>query len=252
MIPIDTLREIFGRNIALREKRPGIYQLLAPFFHEDGDMVEIYLEDSKLENNRIRISDYGMSCMRLSYEYELDTPNKEKIFYNILSENGIQEENGNLFLETEPERICPSLLQFAQTIAKISGMRHFKREVIQSLFYEMLQDIIETKLIKYHPKSKFLPVMERDDLEVDWIFDIQPRPVYLFGVKDNYKARLVTISCLEFLRAKLPFRSYVVHEDFDIISRKDRLRLTSAVEKQFTSLDDFRDHGEEFLQKEIA
>jgi hypothetical protein len=33
-----------------------------------------------------------------------------------------------------------------------------------------------------------------------------PRPLFLFGVKDNNKARLATISCLEFQRRRIPFK----------------------------------------------
>ncbi|PIY49002.1 MAG: hypothetical protein COZ06_15110, partial [Armatimonadetes bacterium CG_4_10_14_3_um_filter_66_18] len=77
-------------------------------------------------------------------------------------------------------------------------------------------------------------------------------PLYLFGVKDNSRARLATISCLEFQRNKLPFRSMVVHEDFDKIGRKDTTRLTSACDKQFTSLEDFRQNAVQYLERETT
>ncbi len=63
-----------------------------------------------------------MTLMRLSYSFDVDTPNKERIFQEILSENRIKEENGNLFLETTPESLYPAVLQFAQTVAKVSNM----------------------------------------------------------------------------------------------------------------------------------
>ena len=37
-----------------------------------------------------------------------------------------------------------------------------------------------------------------DQYEVDFQFNIGSRPIFLFGVKDDDKARLATISCLEF------------------------------------------------------
>ncbi|MCK9590212.1 MAG: hypothetical protein M0Q93_12735, partial [Terrimicrobiaceae bacterium] len=86
--------------------------------------------------------------------------------------------------------------------------------------------------------------------EVDYSLPINGTSLYLFGVKDSSKARLTTISCLEFIRHKLPFRSLVVHEDFDALPRKDRSRLTSACDKQFTSLDDFRSGARQFLERE--
>ena len=70
---------------------------------------------------------------------------------------------------------------------------------------------------------------ERDDLEVDYSFPLNGTSLYLFGVKDSSKARLTTISCLEFIRHSLPFRSVIVHEDFDALPRKDRSRIRSPL-----------------------
>ena len=249
---LDLLKEQFNHQVAFRERRPGILQLVAPLYHEDGDMMDIFLEPTNGKQERIRICDHGMTLMRLSYSFEMDTPNKERIFQKILSENRVNEENGNLFLETKPESLYPAVLQFAQAVAKVSNMQLYKREVIHSLFYEILTEFIEKSLRKYSPRASTFPLPDRDDLEVDFQFDIRPRPIFLFGVKDNTKARLATISCLEFQKAKIPFKSFVVHEDFEDLGRKDRSRITSAADKQFPSLDDFKDKAEQFFEREAA
>ncbi len=247
---LETLKEQFNYYVNIREKRPRIFQLVAPLYHEDGDMVDIFLET--LPSGAIRVSDYGMTLMRLSYSFEIDTPNKERIFHQILSENLVQEENGNIFLESPPMSLYPSVLQFAQAIAKIGNMKFFKREMIQSLFYEQFTTFVEDELRTFNVRSDVLPMPERDDLEVD--FELRPnsKPIFLFGVKDNAKARLVALSCLEFQRNLIPFKSYVVHQSFDDLSRKDRNRITSAVDKQFISLDDFRQRAIPFLEREIS
>jgi len=249
---LDLLKEQFNNQVSFKEKRPGVFQLVAPLYHEDGDMVDIFLEPTNGGQENIRICDHGMTLMRLSYYFEIDTPNKERIFQRILSENRIAEEKGNLFLDAKPASLYPSVLQFAQAVAKVSNMELFKREVIQTPFYEMLTEFIEDALRKYNPRPKVFPIADRDDLEVDFEFSIRPRPIYLFGVKDSTKARLTTISCLEFQRAKLPFKSFVVHEDFESLTRKDRSRITSAADKQFISLDDFKANAEQVLEREAA
>ena len=160
---LNTLKKQFNDRVQLIEKRPGIIQLLAPFYHEDGDMLEIYLERMG-ENGNVLISDHGMTIMRLSYEYDIDTPNKRRIFDKMLTENYLREREGRLFLETPVESLYPSILQFAQTIAKVSNMRHFKREVIRSLFFEMLDEFVTEQLIRFRPEPKVLPLEERDDL----------------------------------------------------------------------------------------
>lgn len=248
---LETLKKQFNDRIRFEEKRPGVFQLIAPFYHEDGDMLEIYLE--KVEGNgKIRISDHGMTIMRLSYEYDIDTPNKKRIFEKILTENNLKESKGRIYLESDVGILYPSVMQFVQVVGKVSNMRLFKREVIKSLFYEMLDEFVKEKLIAFQPEPKILPIPERDDLEVDYSFKKFPRPLYLFGVKDDTKARLATISCLEFQRARIPFKSVAVHEDFEALSKKDRKRITSAVDKQFVDLEDFKNNGEEYFIREAA
>ena len=193
-----------------------------------------------------------MTLMRLSYTFDIDTPNKDKIFQRIIFENGVSEENGELYIETDADSLYPAMMQFAQTIGKVCNMRLFRRETLYSLFEEMLEEFIREKLTIYRPIPSVFPIPERDDLEVDWEFKPNGTPLYLFGVKDNAHARLSTISCLEFQRKKLPFRSMVVHEDFEKIGRKDKNRLTSACDKQFTSLDDFRDNAEQYFERETG
>lgn len=248
---LDALKNQFNDRIRFVEKRPGIVQLLAPFYHEDGDMLEIYLERIG-ENGKVKISDHGMTIMRLSYEYDIDTPNKRRIFEKMLSENQLMEKDGRLYLDADLKVLYPSVMQFVQAVAKISNMKLYKREVIKSLFYELLDEFIAEQLARYQPESKSLPIPERDDLEVDYTFKGFPKPLYLFGVKDDTKSRLTTISCLEFHRANIPFKSVAVHEDFEALSKKDRKRVTSAIDKQFVDLDDFKTNGEHYFEREAA
>src|SRR5882672_2177031 len=98
MSRLGELREQFNGHIAFTEKRPGVLQVYAPLFHEDGDMVDMFLDLGSNGSPTVRISDHGLTVMRLSYSYELDSPNKLRIFHRILSENGVQEQNGTLYL----------------------------------------------------------------------------------------------------------------------------------------------------------
>ena len=41
MMVLDALIREFNGHVAFRERRPGVLQVLAPLFHEDGDMVDI-------------------------------------------------------------------------------------------------------------------------------------------------------------------------------------------------------------------
>ena len=245
---LDHINQGFNNRVRFREKRPGIFQLFLPVYHEDGDMIDIFVEKS--ENGKILLSDYGMTMMRLSYTYEIDTPNKETILQKILSENRLCENNGNLTFVTKPDSLYSDILHVTQVFMKIGSMRYFKREVIESLFYEMLDEFIFKELSEFKPRATILPIPDRDDLEADYEFTPNGHPVYLFGVKDVSKARLSAISCLEYQKANINFRSLIVHDDFEKLPKKDRSRLTNACDKQFTTLDDFRENARAFLTRE--
>jgi len=248
---LEIVKSEFNNKVSFTQKRPGIFQLISPLFHEDGDMVDIFL--TEIEKDKIRISDYGMTIMKLSYTYDLNTENKMKIFNQIVCENKISTNNGNLFIDTKINNLFSSIMHFSQVIAKVSNMSYFKREMIRSLFYEMLDEYIYEKYEPiYKVKRKIFPLAEREDLEVDFSFENGKRPIYLFGVKDVTKARLVTISNLEFLLNNLAFKSFIVYEDINNINSKDRNRLLSASDKQFPNFEDFKYNGENFLKRETA
>lgn len=256
MNAIEMLREQFNAQVAVREKRDGVLQLIAPLFHEDGDMIDVFLDVSARADisteKKIKISDHGLTLMRLSYSFDIDTPNKQRIFSRILTESGISEANGEIFAETGPDSLYVTLLQFSQAVSKVCNMRYFKREVLASLFAELLAEFIQGELERFHPRQDVYPLPDRDDLEVDWELRPNGVPFYLFAVKDANRARLATISCLELQKRDLRFKSIAVHEDMDGLPRKDRSRLTNACDKQFTSLEEFKQNAIRYLEREVA
>lgn len=246
---INRVKEQFNNFFSLKEKRENILQVFAPLYHADGDMMDIFLSEIP-ERNLIRLSDYGLTLMRLSYSFDIDTPNKEKIFNKILAENSIQNENGNLYIDVQPEYIYHGLMQFAQVISKVTNMRLYKREVIHSLFFEMLEEFIMTNLQKYNPQKKYYPIPDHEEYEVDYCFNHRRKPIYLFGVNNSANARLATISSQKFIAEKLNFSSLIILEDLDVIGKKDQARLMSAADKQFPSLEDFQKLAEEYIERE--
>lgn len=249
---LKKIESSFQGRISIHEKRPGIYQVELPYYHEDGDMIDLFIVPK--ENNQVELCDFGMTLMRLSYSYEIDTPNKESILQKILKENRLEEVDGNIKFLSKEESIFSDILHTVQSYSKIGSMRYFKREVIENLFYENLDEIIETDFLEYSPKKGIIPIADRDDLPVDYEFrwNGQP-PIYLFAVKDNSKARLSALSCLEYQKAYLKFHSLIVFEDLSKISKNDISRVLNVSDNNFTSLEEFRAGGKSFLarQKEI-
>lgn len=247
---LNHIKQDFNGRVAIKQKRPGIYQLLLPIYHEDGDMIDLFI--TPVGENKFALCDYGLTLQRLSYSYDIDTENKESILQKILTENSLTEQEGNICLETNIDTIYTDIMHITQAYAKIGSMRYFKREIIENLFFELLDEFIFDKLKDFKPQKKVLPIPERDDLEADYSFQPNGKPVYLFGVKDVSKARLVTLSYQAYLLKNIKYLGWVVTENFEALPRKDKLRLTNASDKQFTSLDEFKTNGRSFLEKERA
>lgn len=245
---LEAIKKEFNSQVSFNEKRPGIYQLYLPIYHEDGDMIDVFLVPKN--GNKFELCDFGQTLMRLSYSYQIDTENKEAILQKILSENQLIEEEGNLKFETKPETIFSDIMHVTQAYAKIGSMRYFKREVIESLFFEILEEYIFTQLADFKPQKDILPIATRDDLAVDFAFSPNGHQVFLLGVKDKSTAMLATIKYLEFHNQNVNFRGWVVYEDFEKIPKDDRKRLTNASDKQFTSMEDFKTQARIFFERE--
>ena len=126
---IELLNNKAGTSFDVCERRPGKYQLIIPIRHEDGDMIDIYLQDSPADKSYIRICDFGLTEMRLSYTYEINTPSRQIIFDSILINNGVQNDNENLYLDTTPEMLYEGIMQFAGCVQKICSLSYWNREI---------------------------------------------------------------------------------------------------------------------------
>jgi hypothetical protein len=254
MVKEDYLQQIrtqFNNRVELATKREGLYQLVAPFYHEDGDMYDIYIEETE-QPGVARITDRGLTLMRLSYTFDIDTSHKERIYRQILAEHLVQDDNGELFTVVDTGEMYAAILRFSRAITAITNMGLYRRDIVRNLFYDMFAEFVTAELSEFHPQPEFHPIPDRDELDVDFTIPTDHRPIYLFGAKDGAKARLITIACLEFLRTDIRFRSVVIHDNFESLSAKDRRIITNVADKQFTDLQDFEKSGTEFLRREVA
>lgn len=245
---VEILNKDFNGKVSIKRKRPDIYQIMLPIYHEDGDMIDLFIQS--IGDNKFVLSDFGLTLQRLAYSYDIDTPNKEIILQKIISENKLSEQDGKIFLHTNFENLYYDILHITQSYSKIGSMRYFKRGVIENLFFEILDEFIFTELQEFKPQKNVLPIPHREDLEADYSFQPNGKPVYLFGVRDVSKARLATLNYQAYLLENIKYHGWVVTENFEALPRKDKLRLTNICDKQFTSLDEFKINSKSFLEKE--
>lgn len=235
----ESLRRRLAAGFDVYRRRPGDYQLILPILHEDGDMVDVYLRDSPKGDDHIRICDHGMTLMRLSYTLDTITDARQRVLDSILIDNGIHNDDGNLYLDTPANLVYESILQFAGCVQKVCNIRYWSRETVRSAFYNDLEDYVTTSLNRFSPVPDQAPLHDYP-INVDWSLTWNNRSFYLFGVRGNDKAKNVAIALLEFQKALLPFISLVVHENMEDLGRRERAYLTRNSDTQYPVLDDFR------------
>ena len=256
MLDIDILKNIaasFG-TIDFREKRTGLFKILLPFFYEDGDMYDIFVEECPGNSGLLRLSDRGLTLMKLSYNFDIDTPKKREVLDSTILQYRCSIDNGMIFLDIAPDQFSMGVYQFAQVITKITTMDILSYDIVQSVFYDQLQGYIASNLQKYNYVKDFAPTRD-PQLIVDYQISFSSpniKPLYIFGVNENTKASKVVICCLSFQKQRIPFRSLVVHEDFEGLSSFNRSQITNAVDKQFVTLEDFQNDVVDYIEREYV
>lgn len=234
----------------LKERDMGSYQLIAPLFHDDGDMMAIYIED--IDDKRVKICDRGMSLMRLSYTFDLDTDKKRRILDDMILSKGAQNDSGNIVMIAEKERVYPAIMSFSNLVSKIGSMDMLSREIVTELFYENLNDAM-TEVMLDIPYEPNYVVPSSPDYIIDFAFmNSKGKPIYLFGIKDTNKAQQTTITCLQLAKRQVQFKSIVVFNDLDGLSKFARYNILNTVGKAFSDMEGFLEGGKEYIIGEMA
>jgi len=246
MLNLEDLRKQFN-NIDFSEKRPDLFQVIIPYFYPDGDMYDIFIEDL---GGNIRISDYGLTLMKLSYSFDIDTDHREEVLSEIISQNRCAYNDGNIFLDIKPRQFEGGLYQFIGAISKVSAMNMMSRNITQSEFYKLLNDFMLDSFSKLGVKSGIHPT-DDDTIKVDYLIPAQ-KPIYLFGVDTNDKASKVVIDCMDLQKNNHNFRSLIIPNDIDKLNKYYRRKLINHTDKQFASFSDFKMVGASYIDRELT
>lgn len=247
---LDQLTAQVSRNLNIRPISESKLQVWLPVYYEDGDMIDVYVDH--MGNGQCRITDSGMTLMKLSYTYDINTDNKLRILNQIIDANGLSYQNGVISRTVEVKDLYKELLRFSNTVIRISTMSYFKREMIKNMFYEMVDELVQQELApKLTVEKQYMPIFGKEEYTVDYRI-VGKNDIFLYAVKDTSKARLVTICEQTFRLNRLDSDSIVVYEDFSTIQSNDQKRILNATGKQFTSFDEFQSHGIEYLRKRAS
>lgn len=247
------VRAATGECFDIYERKPGQFQVILPILHEDGDMVDIYLIQSPGVAGQIRICDFGMAAMRLSYTFDVGSTTRKKVFDSILVNNGVRNDDGNLYMDSSVQDLYPNILQFAGCVQKICNMKFFGKGSVRSAFYDDLEICISEKMSSFKPSADHTPLpKDYSVITVDWLLQHNDRSIYLFGVKGRDKAKSAAIFLLELKKVELAFISVIVHDDMEQLGPRERTYLTRNADKQYPCLKDFAEQGVRDMERLAA
>jgi len=226
------------------------YRVFTPFQFEDGDHLAIVF---KREGSSWVLSDEGHTYMHLTYELDerdLHKGTREKIITNALSVFAVEDREGELVLRIEDERYGDALYNFVQALLKITDVTYLSRERVRSTFLEDFRALMEETVPESRRAFDWYHRERDPDAKygVDCRINSMARPLFVFAVQNDDKARDTTITLHQFEKWGLAFRSVAVFEDQESINRRVLARFSDVGEKLFSSLGANRDRIVQYVQ----
>ena len=229
------------------EQRPdGELMLVTGFEFPDGDRYPIYLSEAL---GGIRLSDKGDTLMRISYDSDIDTffaGSRGLLVERILGEERVSQDHGVFYLDTPADRLSDALFRYGRALTRIYNLTLHSKSRAASTFYDDLADLIfQTADEKRIQRDHLLPdIPNSEAYPIDYRFEGKSGgQVFLYGVPNRDKARLITAILAHFHRLQLDFDSILVFSDQAEIPRLDLARLSDVGGDMVSSLassDDLR------------
>jgi len=247
----QSFKEKVCNEIRLAEEGIGRYRVITPFMFEDGDHLVIVL---RKEANKWVISDEGHTYMHLTYDLDeklLQSGNRSRIISNVLSANSVLDHDGELQISIADGGFGDALYSFVQALLRISDVSFLTQERVRSTFMDDFHTLMNDSLpagrmafdwfdSSNDPSAKYT---------VDCRVNGMARPLLVFALPGDDRARDATIALLQFEKWQLTFRSLAIFEDQESVTRKVLARFSDVCEKQFSSIGSNRERIQTYLRE---
>ena len=243
MVAVETLQKTLCKalcsEVVVRE-RGDLVTVSLPMSGRDGDTFTAYLEQVPAG---WKISDFGNTMMRLSYENDLGklfTGPRARLYETILTEAGLRDDDGELSLTVPADKLSRGLFSLAQGLSRIEDIALWTRSRVESTFYDdlrrVLREVVKSSDLEENYLIPNLPGSE--NYPIDYCIRTGGRPLFLFGVNNKDKARLATIVIQYLQQHDVKFDSMAVCADIDTLPSPDRHRLMNAANDVVPSIRD--------------
>ena len=238
----NTIKQDFiskvSAQISLSADGKNRFRVLTPFQFEDGDELVIVL---KKESERWLLSDESHTYRHLAYDIDeklLYSGARWKLISKALSMFEVEDRSGELILDVSDEHYGEALYDFIQALLKITDVSYLSRERVQSTFMEDFHELLHEKVKTTHMVFEWHD-SDRDpqaNYKVDCLINEMPKPLFVYALANDNKARDATISLHQFKEWGISFSSVGIVKDEKATSRKVLTRFRDICDACFIDI----------------
>jgi Domain of unknown function DUF1828 len=250
-----TLCHALCGSVTVKEMSDELWRVDTPWTFPDGDGYSIYI--SPAPTGGLRISDQGLTMMRLSYENDLAKlreGTRGRLLTQVLADTDLKEDDGEFFLDSTADDVGANVLRLGQALTRVHDLTFLNRARSESTFYEDLREKLQALVGSERLIEGYVVpgVAKAQEYPVDYFVKGGAQPLYLFGVPNRDKARLATIILQHLIGSGQSFASMIVYQNMADLPRPDISRLTNAANDAVDSLDASDDFQRKLLQRVSA
>jgi hypothetical protein len=237
----DFIDKVSGKVRLLADGR-GRFRVLTPFQFDDGDQFVIVLK--KIEDKWV-LSDEAHTYLHLTYDIDenlLHSGTRRKLILKALSMFDVEESNGELILDVSDGRYGDALYDFVQALLKITDVSYLSKEQVRSTFMEDFRSLLHKKVTEPEKRMFFNWWHQEHDpqriYKVDCLINGMPKPLFVYALANDSKARDTTIALHQFRKWKVPFRPLGIIKDSKAVSNNVLARFHDVCEEYFVDINE--------------